>query len=141
MKGALSAVGGGTLVQAISDKVVTDLATELENHNMALSLGGTAISTNIVNGGGKYAFKRERLRTNGDAEAVMSNYYTLTWTFEQMPLTDFTWIRSTLMSGAGSVKYSSATLYNDLGVLKPATPTPSPMSQPGTQLAAARCSA
>lgn len=30
MKGALSAVGGGTLVQAISDKVVTDLATELE---------------------------------------------------------------------------------------------------------------
>lgn len=30
MKGALTAVGGGTLVQAISDKVVTDLATELE---------------------------------------------------------------------------------------------------------------
>lgn len=30
MKGALAAVGGGTLVQAISDKVVTDLATELE---------------------------------------------------------------------------------------------------------------
>ena len=82
---------------------------------MALSLGGTAISTNIVNGGGKYAFKRERLSTNGDGEAVMSNYYTLTWTFEQMSLTDFTWIRSTLMSNAGSVKYSSATLYNDLG--------------------------
>lgn len=83
---------------------------------MALSLGGTAISTTIVNGGGKYAFKRERLRENGDAEAVMSNYYTLTWTFEQMALSDFTWIRSTLLSGAGSVKYSSATLYNDLGV-------------------------
>jgi hypothetical protein len=30
MKGALSAVGGGTLVQAISDKVITDLATEME---------------------------------------------------------------------------------------------------------------
>ena len=71
-------------------------------------------TVNIVNGGGKYSFKRERLRENGDAEAVMSNYYTLTWTFEQMSLTDFTWIRSTLLGGAGSVKYSSATLYNDL---------------------------
>lgn len=30
MKGALAAVGGGTLVQAISDKVITDLATEME---------------------------------------------------------------------------------------------------------------
>lgn len=30
MKGALNAVGGGTLVQAISDKVITDLATEME---------------------------------------------------------------------------------------------------------------
>ena len=30
MKGALSAVGGGTLVQAISDKVVTDIANEME---------------------------------------------------------------------------------------------------------------
>jgi hypothetical protein len=84
---------------------------------MAMSLGGTTISSTIENGGGKYAFKRERLRTNGDGEAVMANYYTLTWTFEQMSLTDFTWIRSTLMSGAGSVKYSSASLYNDLGVL------------------------
>lgn len=84
---------------------------------MAMSLGGTTISSTIENGGGKYAFKRERLRTNGDAEAVMANYYTLTWTFEQMALTDFTWIRSTLLSGAGSVKYSSASLYNDLGVL------------------------
>lgn len=30
MKGALDAVGGGTLVQAISDKVIGDLATEME---------------------------------------------------------------------------------------------------------------
>jgi len=30
MKGALTAVGGGTLVQAISDKVVTDIANEME---------------------------------------------------------------------------------------------------------------
>ena len=30
MKGALNAVGGGTLVQAISDKVIGDLATEME---------------------------------------------------------------------------------------------------------------
>jgi hypothetical protein len=30
MKGALTAIGGGALVQSISDKVITDLATELE---------------------------------------------------------------------------------------------------------------
>lgn len=83
---------------------------------MALSLGGTNIPTSIELGGGKYRFVREQLRINGDGEAVMAGYYTLTWTFDQMSLTDFTWIRSTLLGGAGSVKYSSASLYNDLGV-------------------------
>ena len=30
MKGAISTIGGGALLQSISDKVITDLATELE---------------------------------------------------------------------------------------------------------------
>lgn len=82
-----------------------------------MHLGGTTIPSSIENGGGHYKIDRERLRKNGDGEAVVSGYYTLTWTFDQMPLTDFTWIVSTLLGGAASVKYTSAQLYSKLGVL------------------------
>lgn len=84
---------------------------------MAMHLGGTSIPTSIIDGGGHYDMARQQLRKNGDGEAVVSGYYTLTWTFPQMSLTDFTWIVSTLMSGAASVTYSSAELYNRLGAL------------------------
>lgn len=82
-----------------------------------MHLGGTTIPTSIELGGGQYKFGRERLRVNGDGEAVVAGYYTLTWTFSQMSLSDFTWIRSTLLGSAASVKYTSAQLYNELGVL------------------------
>lgn len=82
-----------------------------------MHLGGTDIPASIENGGGGYSFVRPQLRKNGDAEAVVSNYSTLTWTFPQMPLSDFTWICSTLLGGAPSVLYTSAQLYNKLGVL------------------------
>lgn len=82
-----------------------------------MHLGGTSIPSSIENGGGRYTFDRERFGENGDGEAIVANFYTLTWTFEQMALADFTWICSTLLGGAASVKYSSAQLYNKLGVL------------------------
>lgn len=84
---------------------------------MTMSLGGTGIPTSIELGGGKYSISREKLRTNGEGDDVVSAYHTLTWTFEQMSLMDFTWIVSTLMDDEPSVSYSSAVLYNRLGVL------------------------
>jgi hypothetical protein len=82
-----------------------------------MHLGGTTIPTSIEQSGGHYRIDRERLRQNGEGEAVVSGYYTLTWTFPQMSLSDFTWIASTLLGGAASVKYTSAQLYNKLGTL------------------------
>lgn len=82
-----------------------------------MHLGGTTIPTSIEQSGGKYNMVRPQLRKNGDGEAVTANYSTLTWTFQQMSLSDFTWICSTLLGGAASVLYTSAQLYNKLGVL------------------------
>lgn len=77
-------------------------------------LGGTTIPSTI-DLHGRYLYKKEVLRTNGDGEAVVSNYATITWTFEIMDMTDFEWICDTLMSGNYSVKYGSASLYDDHG--------------------------
>lgn len=81
-----------------------------------MHLGGTTIPTTI-DGRGRYLYRKEVLRTNGDGETVVSGYATVTWTFEFMDMSDFTWIATTLLGGAYSVKYSSAQLYNDLGTL------------------------
>jgi len=77
-------------------------------------LGGTTIPATI-DLLGKYLYKKEVLRTNGDGEAVVSNYATITWAFEAMDMSDFTWICDTLMGGAYSVLYNTASLYDDLG--------------------------
>lgn len=81
---------------------------------MAMSLGGTSIPTSI-NDRGRYLYKKEVLRTNGDAEAVTAGYATVTWTFEWMTMSDYTWIRDTLLGGAQSYKFSSASLVDDKG--------------------------
>lgn len=77
-------------------------------------LGGTTIPTSIDNHG-RYLYQKEVLRTNGDGEAVVSNYATITWTFELMAMSDYEWIITTLMSGAYSLKVGSASLYDDKG--------------------------
>lgn len=82
-----------------------------------MHLGGTTIPTSIEQSGGKYSIVRPQLRKNGDGEAVTANHSTLTWTFAQMSLSDFTWICSTLLGSAASVAYTSAQLYDKLGVL------------------------
>ena len=82
-----------------------------------MHLGGTDIPASIENGGGAYLIDCPRLGKNGDGEAIVGGYYTVTWTFPQMSLADFTWICSTLLGGAASVTYTSAQLFNKLGVL------------------------
>ncbi len=79
-----------------------------------MHLGGTTIPDSIGNSG-RYLMEKPVLRQNGEGEAVTANYSTLTWTFPMMAVSDFTWICTTLMSGAYSVKYTSASLKNDLG--------------------------
>lgn len=81
-----------------------------------MHLGGTTIPSTI-DGRGRYLWRKEVLRSNGDGEAVVSGYATITWTFPFMTMTDYTWIATTLMGGAYSVKYTSAQLKNDLGAL------------------------
>jgi len=79
-----------------------------------MHLGGTTIPDSIAKSG-RYLMEKPILRENGEGEAVTANYSTLTWTFPMMARTDFAWICTTLMSGAYSVKYTSASLTNDLG--------------------------
>lgn len=81
---------------------------------MAMSLGGTTISTNI-DGRGRYIYQKEVLRYNGDGEAVTAGYAKVTWTFPFLTMTDYTWIRDTLLGGAFSVKYTSGSLTDDKG--------------------------
>lgn len=79
------------------------------------SLGGTTIPATIDNLG-RYLYQKEVLRTNGDGEAVVANYATITWSFEIMAMTDFEWICDTLLSGAYSAKYTSGnSIYDDHG--------------------------
>lgn len=80
-----------------------------------MHLGGTTIPTTI-DGHGRYLWKKEVLRYNGDGEAVVSGYATITWSFPFMTMADYSWIASTLMSGAYSVKYTTALLTSDLGL-------------------------
>jgi len=79
-----------------------------------MHLGGTTIPDSIGKSG-RYLINREVLRYNGDGEAVTANYSILVWTFPLMTISDFTWIATTLLSGNYSVKYTSASLKNDLG--------------------------
>lgn len=81
-----------------------------------MHLGGTTIPTTI-DGHGRYLYRKEVLRYNGDGDAVVSGYATITWTFPFMTMTDYSWIASTLMSGAYSVRYTSTQLKDDLGLL------------------------
>jgi hypothetical protein len=81
-----------------------------------MHLGGTTIPDSIASRG-RYLYQKEVLRTNGDGEAVVSGYATVTWTFDFMEMTDINWIATTLMGGAYSLKFTSAQLKNDLGVL------------------------
>lgn len=79
-----------------------------------MHLGGTTIPDSIAKSG-RYLFNREVLRYNGDGEAVVSGYSTLTWTFPLMAITDYNWIRDTLLAGTFSVKFATASLKNDKG--------------------------
>ena len=81
-----------------------------------MHLGGTTIPTTIDDHG-RYIYAKEVLRYNGDGEAVTAGYATVTWTFPTMLMTDYTWIRDTLLGGAFSVKYTSAQLKDDRGTL------------------------
>lgn len=81
---------------------------------MAMSIGGTALPSTI-DGRGRYLYNKEVLRYNGDGEAVTAGYAKITWTFEFMSMSDYTWIRDTLLSGAFSAKFSSASLTDDKG--------------------------
>lgn len=79
------------------------------------SLGGTTISASI-DLQGRYLYQKEILGTNGDGEAILSNYATITWSFESMALSDYEWICDTLLSGNASVKFTSSnSLYDDHG--------------------------
>ena len=80
-----------------------------------MHLGGTTIPDSIGKSG-RYLISKEVLRYNGSGEAVTAKYLTLTWTFPMMTIVDFTWIATTLLGGAYSVAYTSASLTNDLGV-------------------------
>lgn len=79
-----------------------------------MHLGGVTIPTTIDNRG-RYLWQTPLLRTNGDGEAVTAAYATLTWTFPFMEMSDYTWIRDTLLLGQGSRTFTSASLKDDRG--------------------------
>lgn len=85
---------------------------------MAMTFGGTSMPTNIENHGEGYLFKRpDVLFEDGEGNAVVAPYASITWTFDVMEPADYTWWRTTLLAGARSVKYSSAQLYDDTRTL------------------------
>jgi len=81
---------------------------------MAMSLGGTSLSSSIEERG-RYRYEKPILRYNGDGEAVTAGYAKITWTFPFLVAADYTWIRDTLLGGAFSVTYSSGSLLDDKG--------------------------
>lgn len=77
-----------------------------------MHLGGTTIPDTYR---GRYIYDKEVLRYNGDGEAVVAGYATITWTFPSLTMAEYTWIRDTLLGGNPSVKFTSASLKDDRG--------------------------
>lgn len=85
---------------------------------MAMSIGGTTLPSSIENHGVGYRFyPPEVLHDDGEGNPVSEPYSHLEWTFDIMEPADYDWITITLLGGAPSAKYSSASLYNDNRVL------------------------
>lgn len=100
---------------------------------MAMSIGGTSLPSTIEDRG-RYLYRKEVLRYNGDGEAVTAGYATITWTFEFMDMSDYTWIRDTLLGGAFNYKFSSASLLDDKGAT--ISPTNAVVNRPTYEYAA-----
>lgn len=59
----------------------------------------------------------QEIRKAANGVAIAEPYSSVEWTWEVMLLTDYAWWTTTLLSGAISAEYSTAQLYNYLGVL------------------------
>lgn len=79
-----------------------------------MHLGGITIPANI-DGRGRYLYQQPVLRTNGDGEAVIATYATVTWTFPYLSMSDYTWLRDTLLLGQATRLFTSASLKDDRG--------------------------
>jgi len=75
------------------------------------SIGGTTIPSNLANGG-EYMYARPTIK-NGAGEQVETGYGTVTWRFRVMTKTDYEWITNTLLGGARSKTFASASLFDD----------------------------
>ena len=95
---------------------------------MAMSLGGQALGANTVGGavvltdlenrGKGYKFIRpEIVRRNGLGLAVTSGYASIEWSHDWLPKAEYLWWRTTLLSGAASKSFTSASLYDDTQTL------------------------
>ena len=59
---------------------------------------------------------------NGRGTAIAAPFATLTWAWEHMSLTEYTYWRTTLLAGAASAAFTANTLlYDDLRVLRTVT--------------------
>lgn len=59
---------------------------------------------------------------NGRGAAIAAPFATLTWTWQRLSLTDYTYWRTTILAGAASASFTTNTLlYDDLQVLKTIT--------------------
>ena len=59
----------------------------------------------------------QEIRRAADGVAITEPYSSVEWTWELMDLTDYAWWTTTLLSGAAAAEYTTAQLYNYLGVL------------------------
>lgn len=59
----------------------------------------------------------EEIKTRADGIPIVQPYSAVDWKWDTMLLTDFVWWCTTLLGGAPGAEFTTAELYNDLGVL------------------------
>jgi len=59
----------------------------------------------------------QEIRKAANGVAIAEPYSSIEWTWELLALTDYAWWTTTLLSGAIAAEFTTAQLYNYLGVL------------------------
>lgn len=83
-----------------------------------MKFGATTVPSDIAGYGDNYQFHRPaKLGEDGEGNAIVAPYASVTWTFDRLTHSQYTWWRTTLLGGNLSVKFATCELYNDLRAL------------------------
>lgn len=82
---------------------------------MTISIGGIAIPSTMA-ASGDYFFDPGQTQQNGQGLTITVGFASVTWKWKTLTQSDYLWWCNTLLTGARSKAFASASLWNDLYV-------------------------